>query len=148
MAMEYKTVMVQATLNYAWLTQEDPTYGGYKVVLTNLSPEAVAALSKAGVEAGRSEEGAFEIKAKSKQPIKVALSDNTEYTGSVGNGTTAAVKLMITKFEKAKSVVIEREGKDDEIRKITHGVYVDKIKIIDLVEFNEGEGKDDFDSAL
>jgi hypothetical protein len=42
-------VTVKGTLIYSYLMNEDPEYGGYQVVLGNMSPEAIAKLEADGI---------------------------------------------------------------------------------------------------
>lgn len=138
----YTPIALRGTIEFAHLDAEDPVYGGYKLTLTNLSEEAVAGLKALGVVAKRTPEGAFFIKAKSKNPVPVIGPDNVTLKAKVGNGSTGVVKLVVTELAKARKIVDE---KTDAVITVTHGVYLDKVKVEDLVEYEDG---DDFDSAL
>ena len=118
---------VRAVVNYDRSTIVDEEYDNYNIVLTELSPEAVAQLTAWGVEV-KETEGVYSLKCRSKFPMKV-FQDNKEWTGRMGNGTVVKARLAAYTIEKGKF-----EGK--------RAVRVQTMDILELVERTDSDADD------
>jgi hypothetical protein len=140
---KWTPLMIKGTALHAYTGTEDPEYGGYKLTLSDLSDEAVDALKAHGIRVYTNDEGVSSVKPKSKKPIKVVDVEGLPFTEDLGNGSKVTAKVLVVAWDKPKKVVDE---KTDEVRVITHSLFVDLVKVTDFVP--AGASNDNFDDAL
>lgn len=104
-----KPVKVAADVMWASLSRPNEMSGAYQVELTNLSPQAVAALEELGVEAKKKAdkpEKGFYITCKSKHPIRAYDTNGDEILVNVGNGSraTAVISSYAWTFKNKKGI--------------------------------------------
>jgi hypothetical protein len=117
-----KPVVVQADVMWAFLDTPNEMSGKYQVDLCNLSTKAIDELESMGVNVKKKDDKGFYVTAKSKNyPIKAELSDGSEVTCKIKNGSKAIATL--------KPYAYNWKGKTG------LGTGINKLVITELIEY-------------
>lgn len=134
MQKEVKPLKLNATIQWAFLTERNEMSGAFQVDLCNLSKAAVDALTDLGVEVRHKDDKGFFVTGKSRNyPIEAQLSDG----GRIPEGT------KVGNGSKAKAVVSPYEWKFKNKKGVS--ISIKKLIITDLVPYVAGG---DFEDAV
>ncbi len=132
-----KAIRLNCILFWAQLKKVNDMSGKYQVVLTNLSPAAVAALKAIGitpqVREDKPEQGVF-ITCKSANPIKAYDDNGVEIDVLIGNGSSAIATVSAYEWS--------FKGK--------HGISptLNRLTVTNLIEAQLDDGDDEGGEAL
>lgn len=133
-----ETVLVNATVFYAFNDRVNQMSGKYQIDLGELSVPAQQALEDLGLDVKHKEKQGPFITCKSKFPIRLYNTDGEEITAPVGNGSKVVAKVGYYEYKTPQG----QTGRSPKL--LTN-------KVTDLVIYEEGEGgalSDDLDEAL